>query len=503
MLLVVSLMMGGMLACQLGQGAAPTVEITFPPTGRQVLVGREVPIHSVSQDDRAIARVELWSGGQVIETTTAPGTGRAFAAVQHWTASEVGVFNIGVRAIDSDGQNSEPAVITVQAVAAASEITQPLPDEPAAPVQPTTEPEGPTPEAEGPTPVPGEPVDLELTNLTLSNLTPAAGEQIVVGVTIFNRGGTLAEEFHWGWDPGTGEEPIHSDAIASLGPGDDVVSEMHYTYQQAGPYTGQAWADSWDAFDEPDETNNFAWEDVNVGGDGGGQGQPDLVITSFTYSPDPAVQDGVVAFEVTLQNQGDAPSGNFHWGIQPAVSASVPYRESPGLISLGPGQSLTFLYGGEAIRYMPGEWTAEAMVDLHNVVDEGAGENNNTASVVVVVVGAQASADVTYHDYQDDAWATFAVENTGSVPLESMRVSVRFVTTNEEIADVRGNQPFLGGWSGRPPGDPALAPGEGAVVAVNIGSQVDGAWCIAEFTFFSEDNGAGVATETIAVRFTI
>jgi len=92
---------------------------------------------------------------------------------------------------------------------------------------------------------------------------------------------------------------------------------------------------------------------------------------------------------------------------------------------------------------------------------------------------------------------------SGSVPLESMRVSVRLVTTNEEIADVRGNQPFLGGWSGRPRGDPELAPGERAVVAVNIGSQVDGAWCIAEFTFFSEDNGAGLATETIAVRFTI
>jgi len=508
-LLVGSLPLGSMLACQLGSGSPPTVEITFPSTSRQVVVGREVPIHSVSQDDRSITRVELWSGGQVVETTTAPGSGRTFVAVQHWTATEVGVFNVGVLAVDSEGQPSQPTIITIEAVAAASEITQPLPDEPAAPAQPTTapsapttQPDGPPPPPEGPSPVPGEPVDLELWNLTLSNLTPGVGEEIVVGVTIINNGGAPAEDFHWGWDPGTGEEPIHSEAIAYLAPGDDVVSEMRYTYQQAGNYTGQAWADSWDAFDEPDETNNFAFEDVNVGDGGGAQGQPDLVITEFTYQS-AVEQDEAVAFEVTLQNQGDVQSGNFTWGILPIVDSMLEYRESPGMISLGPGESWTAQYQGEAIRYMPGEWTAEAMVDLYDVVDEGDGEGNNTAQVTIIVAEMAAAATVEYHDYQDDAWATFGIQNSGTVPLESMRVRVRLVTTNEEIADVRANQPFLGGWSGRPPGDPSLAPGQGAVVAVNIGSQVAGAWCIADFTFYSEDDGGGLPTETITLRFTI
>jgi hypothetical protein len=97
-LLVGLVLVLGVLACEFGKGAAPTAEITFPPTGRQVQVGGTVPIHSVSRDDRGLSRIELWSGGQVIDTTTATGT--TYVGVQYWTASEVGVFNLGVRAVD-------------------------------------------------------------------------------------------------------------------------------------------------------------------------------------------------------------------------------------------------------------------------------------------------------------------------------------------------------------------------------------------------------------------
>jgi hypothetical protein len=109
------------------------------------------------------------------------------------------------------------------------------------------------------------PVDLAITNLTLSNLTPVQGEEIIVGVTIMNFGGAPAQDFHWSWDPGTGEGPIHSEAIAFLAPGDDVVLEMTYTYQVFGEYMGEAKADSRDAYDEPNETDNIAHVDVNVG----------------------------------------------------------------------------------------------------------------------------------------------------------------------------------------------------------------------------------------------
>jgi hypothetical protein len=116
----------------------------------------------------------------------------------------------------------------------------------------------------------GEPVELIVTNLTLSNLNPQPGEQVVVGLTIMNTGGTTAEDFSWAWDPGTGEGWIlYETPVASLMPGDDVVLEMAYTFQEEAQYGGTAWADSGEKYDEPDEANNFAHVTVTVG-----QGRP-------------------------------------------------------------------------------------------------------------------------------------------------------------------------------------------------------------------------------------
>jgi len=136
------------------------------------------------------------------------------------------------------------------------------------PPEPPEPPEPPVVVPEPPELLPpdGAPVELIITNLTLSNLNPQPGEQVVVGLTIMNIGGTTAENFSWAWDPGTGEGWItHETPVASLVPGDDVVLEMTYTYQQEGQFGGTAWADSGEQYDEPDEANNFAHVMVTVG----------------------------------------------------------------------------------------------------------------------------------------------------------------------------------------------------------------------------------------------
>jgi hypothetical protein len=509
-LLVGLILVAGGLACQFGAGAAPTVEITFPPTGRQVQVGATVPIHSVSRDDRGLSRVELWSGGQVIDTTTA--TGPMYVGVQYWTASQVGVFNLGVRAVDSDGQPSEPAVISIQVVASASEITDPLPQAPEAPVQtpsgadqPTSQPEEPTPDVEVPTAEPGEPVDLELTNLTLSNVNPAPGEEIVVGVTILNRGGTPAEDFHWGWDPGTGEQPIHSGAIDFLAPGDDVVQEMPYTYQQAGQYTAYAWADSMDAYDEPDETLNFAYEDVNVSA--AVEDQAAATVSFHEYRA-----DGWATFSV--ENIGtvslECATGFVNCGEEPFLLHAEIRDNRPFLggwsglppegESLAPGQ-------GAVVAVDIGEvsGSVECHAEFYFWSENNAqGMCTGTIPVELSFEGEeaeQAAAEVSYLDYQDDAWVSFGVGNGGTVPLESMSVLIRR-RSGEELADTRANQPFLGEWGDRPPGNPRLEPGEEAVVAIEIGPQTPGIWCVGEFTFFSEDNGGGLST-AVYVEFEV
>ena len=290
--LVAAVVLVGILACQAGAGEAPTVQITFPPTGRQVAVGDVVPIHSTSQDDRGVTSVELLVAGQLVETTGAPGNQRTFAAVQQWTPSEAGVFNVGVKAYDSDGQVSEPALVTIEVVATAAEVTQPLPEEPAAPTQPP---------APAPSPAPGE-------------TAPP-------------------------------EEPTRTPLTAIVAP-----------------------------------TPQFAVATPRG---------PDLVITDFTYAPSPAPEGADVAFEITMLNEGDSPTGNFHFGIKPITPSMLDYVESEGMLSLGAGESLTLEYHGEALRYSPGSWTAEALVDMHNVVAES-DETNNTRQVEITVVEAAA-----------------------------------------------------------------------------------------------------------------
>ena len=513
LLLFASLLLAGVLACQMGSGAPPTAEITFPPTGRQVQVGAVVPIHSVSRDDRGLSRVELWSGGQVIDTTTA--TGATYVATQYWTASEVGVFNVGVRAVDSDGQPSEPAVISIQVVASAGEISQPLPEAPEAPAQATTEPSEPTAEPQGPsgggeepTAEPGEPVDLDLTNLTLSDVAPAPGEEIVVGVTIFNRGGTPAENFHWGWEPGTGEEPIHSEPVGYLASGDDVVLEMRYTYQQPGQYTTHAWADSGDAYAEPDETNNFAYEDVNV--NPVAEDRASATVSFHDYQG-----DGWASFDV--RNTGTVAlesaravvnCGEGAFALHTEAQQNRPFLggwsgRPPGDESLAPGQGAAMAV---EIGAMSGSVECQAEVTLSSQ-NGGGGMSTGAIPVQFSVEGAEGQAEeidatVSFHDYQGDGWATFGVNNNGTVALESMRAVLNcgegaFALHNE----AQQNRPFQGGWSGRPPGDPRLPPGQGAAVAVEIGELTDSVPCTGEFTFFSGDSGGGLATDTIHVEF--
>ncbi len=318
--------------------------------------------------------MELWSGGQVVESTMASGT--TYEGVQQWTAEEVGVFTIGVRAVDSDGQSSQPAVVAIEVVASASEISEPLPEAPAGPLETPGGAAQPTIQSEGPPAVPGAAVDLELTNLTLSNVNPAPGAEIVVGVTIFNAGSAAAENFRWSWDPGTGQEPMQSEALGPLVPGDDVISEMSFTYQEAGQYSARAWADSLDAYAEPDETNNFAYEDVNVGA----AGAVDLAITNLTLSNLNPEQGEEIVVGVTIMNVGGSPAQDFRWSWDPGTGEGP--IQSEAMASLAPGDDvvseMTYTY------QLSGDYVGEAKADSFDAYAEP-NETDNLAHVDVSV----------------------------------------------------------------------------------------------------------------------
>ena len=116
----------------------------------------------------------------------------------------------------------------------------------------------------------------------------------------------------------------------------------------------------------------------------------------------------------------------------------------------------------------------------------------------------QMGASVSFHDYQSDGWATFSVNNNGTVALESMRAIINCGEGAFALhTEAQQNLPFHGGWSGRPPGDQSLRAGQGAAAAVEIGEITGSVPCTGEFTFFSENNGGGLATDTIHVEFVV
>jgi hypothetical protein len=288
MLLVASAFLATALACQAGAGKAPTVQLTFPPAGRQVAVGDVVPIHSIAQDDRGVTSVELWVAGQLVQTTSAPGNPRTFAAVQQWTPVQAGVFNVGVRAYDSDGQVSEPSLITIEVVATAGEVTQPLPEAPASPTQapqvtvaPSEQPtQGPS---EQPTPTPptvveasppafatvGGGPDLECVNWTYEGFPDPVivGQPVVFEVWIWNSGNLQAFNFRWGVQPIAAAEYLESQETMTLNGNQDGSFSWQgdpIVYDQPGEYTMLMMVDVHDVVDEVNENNNECQGQITV-----------------------------------------------------------------------------------------------------------------------------------------------------------------------------------------------------------------------------------------------
>jgi hypothetical protein len=113
----------------------------------------------------------------------------------------------------------------------------------------------------------------------------------------------------------------------------------------------------------------------------------------------------------------------------------------------------------------------------------------------------QLAARVIYHDYQESMWATFLLENTGNVALESMRAAV--TCAGEPPTEVQDDQPFLSRPDNRPPQGSMLHAGGLAFLAIEIGRFGADTTCEARFMFYSGDGGGGLATDRIVVAFTI
>jgi len=95
---------------------APTAQITAPADGAVLPAGQAVVVSIMAQDDQAIARIELYVDGSLIESRVTP-EGSAFTTVSeafNWSASIIGAHSLQARAYDSSGQMGASRIVGVQ-----------------------------------------------------------------------------------------------------------------------------------------------------------------------------------------------------------------------------------------------------------------------------------------------------------------------------------------------------------------------------------------------------
>ncbi|MDW8070819.1 MAG: Ig-like domain-containing protein [Anaerolineae bacterium] len=118
----------------------PTVVITYPQSGSNVLLGREIVVQSVSAttDSRGIARVELWVDGQIVRVQTLNPPVSSYGASLPWTPDVLGTHVLEVRAYTLDNIASTPAQVYVNVVAEDGVVTPSVVPTPVASAAPAT-----------------------------------------------------------------------------------------------------------------------------------------------------------------------------------------------------------------------------------------------------------------------------------------------------------------------------------------------------------------------------
>jgi hypothetical protein len=129
-LVIIAVAGASLLACDFGNllggaGSKPTISIISPTSGTAYHSGEDITIQSVAKDSAGVTRIELAVDGNSIRTDTPPiPQGQtSFSLVQKWQATP-GSHTLSVRAFNSVGVASDPALvtITVDSVAVATAV---------------------------------------------------------------------------------------------------------------------------------------------------------------------------------------------------------------------------------------------------------------------------------------------------------------------------------------------------------------------------------------------
>lgn len=96
-----------------GPQTVPTVSISSPADGTEFKTGDKVVVVSTANDERGVSKLELWVNDVFYVANDAQGQ-TSFSVEQKWAPTEVGSYNLQVKAYNIDNVVSEPASVLVK-----------------------------------------------------------------------------------------------------------------------------------------------------------------------------------------------------------------------------------------------------------------------------------------------------------------------------------------------------------------------------------------------------
>lgn len=120
LVIIFSVVLAASLACTSRQTttpsniSVPTVALSSPGVGQEVLENEEILITSTSVDDDGIQRIELWVDGVLARVDVNPDVASPYAVQQPWRGTDPGSHVIMVKAFDAQGAEGRSQAVAIK-----------------------------------------------------------------------------------------------------------------------------------------------------------------------------------------------------------------------------------------------------------------------------------------------------------------------------------------------------------------------------------------------------
>ncbi len=341
-------------------GGKPTVTITSPETGDEVVVNAQIFVTANATDSVGVTRVQLIAGNQVVKTVSSesPAGQTNFPVLLDYTPRETGEVELQVIAFRG-ATASDPAEVTINVRANQAQVT--------ATIAPNTGGGGSFPVID-----PNDPTCRALTNTGL-NLRFGPGTnydrlRVLAAGSVVPIIGRLADNSWWQVRSNVDVGWVFAQYTSVYG----VCTAVPVVAAPPSP-TPPGFVPTATPSRTPTPTNTPAATNT--------PGRPDLVITNISGPSTVNAADGLQTYSVTISNTGSGASGAF------ANRVSLPDGSLSDLgvvANLAAGESISLNFTVDFSVVGPGTYGLEAQTDSEGQVAE-ISEVNNSAALRVTV----------------------------------------------------------------------------------------------------------------------